>query len=104
MLRAADSEVINLTQFLQARLELKPRFIDDFSRQTATLTGIMQNIIPDLETQQRTIEVRLNEKNELDVKFTEIIEMIRKTRKSMEDSIQKQEQLETEVKPECREK
>jgi hypothetical protein len=100
MLRPNDSEVINLTQFFQAKLEIKPRFIDDFSRQTATLTGITQHIIPDLEAQQRTIKARLDEKNELDAKFTEIIEMIRQTRKSIEESLQKQEQSGPEGKTE----
>ncbi len=104
MLRPNESEVINLTQFLQAKLELKPRFIDDFSRQTAILTGITQHIAPDLEAQQRTIKARQDEKNELDAKFTEIIEMIRQTRKSIEGSIQKHEQVETEEKPENIEK
>jgi hypothetical protein len=97
MLRPNESEVINLTQFFQAKLEMKPRFIDDFSRQTATLTGITHHIAPDLESQQRTLKARQEEKSELDAKFTEIIEMIRQTRKSIEDSLQKQEQSEPEA-------
>jgi hypothetical protein len=96
MLHPNESEVINLTQFFQAKLEIKPRFIDDFSRQTATLTGITHHIAPDLEAQQRTLKARQDEKNELDAKFTEIIEMIRQTRKSMEDSLRRQEQVETD--------
>ena len=104
MLRPNDSEVINLTQFFQAKLEMKPRFIDDFSRQTATLTGITQHIVPDLEAQQRTIKARQEEKNELDAKFTEIIEMIRQTRKSIEDSLQQEEDSKAEGKAKSMEK
>lgn len=83
MKRQRNSEVIPLAEGLQANLEGKRNFIEDFNQQTAELS------VPPytLETEQATIKNRLREKTELDARFAEIIEIIRETRNSIEQTI-----------------
>lgn len=85
MKKDKNSEVINLSEVLQGKIDKKKDFITEFQRQTATISEPHT-----LENEQQILKSQLLQKHELDARFAEIIEMIRETRRSIEQTIAKE--------------
>ncbi|HYH01623.1 MAG TPA: hypothetical protein VEC37_00835 [Bacillota bacterium] len=83
MIKQNNSDIIKLSDVLQAKMEIKNDFIEEFKRQTAGISEMPRT----LESEQAALKSQLLQKHELDARFAEIIEMIRETRRSIEQTI-----------------